>query len=316
MIDALLPHGYALVGQHRETYATVDAYFIIMRILEEVLMILITGATGTVGKELTQQLLEIGQPIRLLTRDVRKLAALEGRVEIAEGDLIQPETLKPALQGIERVFLVTSSTQQDANVLQAAKEAGVSHVVKLSTFEAVDPQMAEHVKWHHEREELIRASGLAWTFLRPTMFMSTALDWARTIREEGLFNFPGGEGRVPAIDPWDIAAVAAVALTKPGHEGQAYSLNGPQNLSFGEMAQVLAEVIDKPVRYVDIPDEAAAEQMRKAGLPEYVVSGLVGTFAVLRSGRLSYTTEDVERVTGRPPRTFEVWCREHKTAFL
>ncbi|MCL4560678.1 MAG: SDR family oxidoreductase [Chloroflexi bacterium] len=279
-------------------------------------MILITGASGTVGRELAQQLLETGRPIRVLTRDAQKLSTLKGRVDIAEGDLSQPETLYAALRGIDRLFLVTSSTQQDAYVLQAGKEAGVRHIVKLSTFEAVDPKMAEHVQWHREREELIRFSGLAWTFLRPTMFMSAALDWAKTIREEGVFYFPGGEGRVPAIDPWDIAAVAAVALTKPGHEGQAYALTGPQNLSFGEMAQVLTRVLEKPIRYENISDETAVEGMRKAGLPEYVVEGLVGTFAVLRSGRLSYTTNDVARITGRTPRTFEAWCRVHKTAFL
>ncbi len=278
-------------------------------------MILITGATGTVGSELTQQLLEAGQPVRVLTRDAQKMAALEGKVEVAEGDLSRPETLRSALEGVERFFLMTASTQQDINALQAAKEAGARHVVKLSTFEAVDPGMIEHVKWHREREELIRASGLAWTFLRPTMFMSTALDWAQTIRREGAFYYPGGEGKVPAVDPWDIAAVAAAALTGSGHEGQAYALTGPQALSFGEMAEVLAGVLGKPVRYVDIPDEVAGEGMRQAGLPEYVIEGLVRTFGSIRAGRLEGCTDEVERVTGRKPRSFETWCREHSEAF-
>ena len=278
-------------------------------------MILITGATGNVGRELTQQLLEAGQPLRLLTRDASKLSALDGRVEIAVGDLGKPETLESAFEGVERLFLVTASTQQDQNVLNAAKDAGVRHVVKLSTFEAVDPLMAEHVKWHREREELIRASGLAWTFLRPTMFMSTALDWAGTIRQEGVFYFPGGAGKVPAVDPWDVAAVAAAALTGSGHQGQAYALTGPEALSFGQMADVLARVLGKKVGYVDIPDEAVGEQMRKAGLPDYVIEGLVGTFAAVRSGRLDNCSEDVEKVTARPPRSFEAWCRAHLSAF-
>ncbi|MEJ2600219.1 MAG: SDR family oxidoreductase [Anaerolineales bacterium] len=278
-------------------------------------MILITGATGNVGRQLTQQLLDAGQPMRLLTRDRNKLSNLDGRVEIAVGDLDKPETIRAALEGIERLFLVTASTQQDVDVLRAAKDAGVRHVVKLSTFEAVDPMMAEHVKWHREREQLIRASGLAWTFLRPTMFMSTALDWAKTIRQEGVFYYPGGEGKVPAVDTWDVAAVAAVALTESGHQGQAYALTGPEALSFGEMAEVLAAVLGKPVRYVDIPDEAVGEQMRKAGLPDYVIEGLIGTFAAIRAGRLGVCTPDVEKVTGRPPRTFEAWCRDHLAAF-
>ena len=278
-------------------------------------MILITGATGTVGRELTQQLLEAGQAMRVLTRDAGKVSALEGRAEIAVGDLDSPETLRAALAGIERVFLVTANTQQDVNVLQAAKAARVRHIVKLSTLEAVDPVMIEHVKWHREREELIRASGLAWTFLRPTMFMSTALDWAKTIRQEGTIYFPGGEGKVPAIDPWDIAAVAAVALTEPGHEGQAYALTGPMALGFGEMAEVFTRVLGRQVRYVDMPEKEAGEGMRKAGLPDYVVAGLLGTFAAVRLGRLSACTEDVKKVTGRPPRTFETWCRDHLNVF-
>lgn len=278
-------------------------------------MILITGATGNVGQELTQQLLDAGQPMRLLTRNAGKLSALKGQAEIVVGDLGKPETFKDAFDGVERLFLVTANTRQDENVLRAAKEAGVRHVVKLSTFEAVDPMMAEHVKWHREREQLIRASGLAWTFLRPTMFMSTALDWARTIRKEGVFYFPGGEGRVPAVDPWDVAAVAAVALTGTGHQGKAYALTGPEALSFGQMADVLARVLGTPVGYVDIPDKAVGEQMRKAGLPDYVIDGLIGTFAAIRAGRLDSCTGDVEKVTGRPPRSFEDWCRAHLSTF-
>ena len=278
-------------------------------------MILVTGATGMVGGELTQQLLAAGQTVRVLTRAANKAPALAGRVEIAVGDLDSPETLRAVLDGVERVFLVTASTQQDVNVLEAAKAARTRHIVKLSTLEAVDPVMIEHVKWHREREDLIRASGLDWTFLRPTMFMSTALDWAKTVREEGTIYFPGGEGKVPAIDPWDIAAVAAVALTQPGHEDQAYALTGPRALSFGEMAEVLSTQLEKPIRYVDVPEKQAGEGLRMAGLPDYVVEGLLGTFTAVRAGRLSACTDDVAKVTGRQPRTFEVWCRDHLDAF-
>lgn len=278
-------------------------------------MILITGASGNVGKVLTQQLLEAGQTVRVLTRDAKKFSAFERQADIAVGDLNEPETLRPALEGVERIFLVTASTQHDANILRVAKDVGVQHVVKLSTFEAVDPMMVEHVKWHREREELIRASGLAWTFLRPTMFMSTALDWADSIRQEGVIYFPGGDGKVPPVDPWDVASVAASALTGFNHEEQAYALTGPEALSFGEMAEILSRVLGKTIRYVDIPEEAAGEEMRKAGLPDYVVGGLIGTFAAIRTGRLGYCTEDIEKVTGRKARNFEMWCHEHVAAF-
>lgn len=150
-------------------------------------MILVTGATGNVGRELTEQLLQSGQAMRILTRDPGKVPAWHGRLEVAVGDLGKPETLDAAFEDVGCLFLVTASTEQDENALRAAKKAGAQHLVKLSTFEAVDPLMSEHVKWHREREELIRSPGLAWTFLRPTMFMSTALDWAKTIRQDGTF---------------------------------------------------------------------------------------------------------------------------------
>jgi uncharacterized protein YbjT (DUF2867 family) len=138
---------------------------------------------------------------------------------------------------------------------------------------------------------------------------------AAAFDQEGVFYFPGGQGKVPAVDPWDVAAVAAVALTESGHQGQAYALTGPEALSFGQMADVLARVLGKPVDYIDIPDKAVGEQMRKAGLPDYVIEGLIGTFAAVRAGLLDYCTGDVEKVTDRPPRSFEAWCRAHCLRF-
>ena len=278
-------------------------------------MILVTGATGTVGKEVVQRLLTAGQPVRVFTRDASKVAYLANKVECAVGDLDKPETLDAALAGVERVFLVTGSTQQDVDVIAAARRNGVRHLVKLSTIEAGHEPMIGHGKFHREREELIRASGLAWTFLRPTMFMSTALEWAATIKQQGAVYFPGGEGKVGAIDPWDIAAVAAAALTGEGHTGQSYALTGPELLTMGEMTTTLSRVLGKPIQYIDVPDSAIGESMRKAGVPEYAVKGLVEAFAAVRQGRFAYLTDTVEQVTGRRPRTFETWCREHRAAF-
>lgn len=279
-------------------------------------MILVTGATGRVGGHLTRQLLEAGQPVRILTRSADKASRWKGEAEIVEGDLDDPRAVHSAMQGVDRFFLVTSSTSQDANVLAAAKESGASHVVKLSTLEAVDPSMAEHVKWHRQREQMIEDSGLAWTFLRPTMFMSTALDWVDTIRREGVFHFPAGDGKVPAVDPYDVAAAAAAALTERGHEGHAYALTGPEALSFTEMAEILSDVLGRPVSYISVPVEMTGAQMRRAGLPGYVVAGLMGTFKALQEGKVAACSEDIARVTGRPPRTFRTWCEANRSAFL
>ena len=200
-------------------------------------------------------------------------------------------------------------------MLAAARAAGVRYIVKLSTIEAGHEPMIGHGKFHREREELIRASGLAWTFLRPTMFMSTALEWADSIRREGCVSYPGGEGRVAAVDPWDIAAVAAEALTADGHAGQAYALSGPELLTIGEMVRTIGGQLGRPLRYEDMADEAAGEMMLKAGLPPHAVEGLVTAFTAMRAGRFAYLTGDIEKVTGRAPRRFATWCEVHLAAF-
>jgi uncharacterized protein YbjT (DUF2867 family) len=137
-------------------------------------MILITGATGHIGKELIPFLMETRQPLRVLVRDEKKVAQLDPRVERVIGDLNDPLSLVSAMQGVERVFLVTFETRQDINVIEAAKRAGVQHIVKLSTLEATEHKI-QVGRWHYERQELIRASGLDWTFLRPGMFMSNSI---------------------------------------------------------------------------------------------------------------------------------------------
>lgn len=278
-------------------------------------MILVTGGTGTVGRELVQQLLEADQPVRVFTRDARKVAHLDQRAERAVGDLTKPETLAAAMHGVERIFLVTFETRHDINVLEAAQRAGVKQVVKLSTLEARD-HVLQVGKWHYEREELIRASGLAWTFLRPGMFMTNTIQWwAAGIKQQGAVYFPGGKGRVAPVDPRDVAAVATAALTQPGHTGKAYELTGPELLSMGEMVQIIARVLGRPVRYVDIPPLFAKIWMLKSGMDNTLVAALMEVLAALRKNKGAQRTDMVEQVTGHPPRTFEAWCREHSAAF-
>lgn len=279
-------------------------------------MILITGATGNIGRELIPLLLEKGGPIRVLVRDGRKVAHLDGCVERVVGDLDRPETLIPAVIGVERIFLVTYETQQDLHMLEAAKRARVQHIVKLSTLEATEHKI-QVGKWHYEREEFIRASGLDWTFLRPGMFMSNSIEWwADSIKGQGSVFFPGGKkGKVAPVDPRDVAKVAAAALTQPGHHGQAYELTGSELFSIGEMVGVIARVLDKPIQYVDIPPIAAKLFMLKTGMDRRLVNALMEMLGSLRRNEGAIVTDTVPRITGQPPRTFEAWCREHSQAF-
>jgi uncharacterized protein YbjT (DUF2867 family) len=281
----------------------------------EVYMILVTGAAGHIGKELVPQLLQAGQPVRVLARNVHKVAHLDPCVERAVGDLDRPETLLAAMQGVKKVFLVTFETQQDVNVLEAAKQAGVRQVVKLSTLEA-----SKHViqvgKWHFEREELIRKSGLEWSFLRPGMFMSNAIDWwADSIKQQGAVFFPGGKGKVAPVDPRDVAAVAAAALTQPGHHGQAYELTGAELLSMGEMVQIIGRVLGRPLKYTNIPALAAKMWMLQSGMDKALVNALMEMLASLRRNEGAIMTDTVRRILGRSPRAFETWCAKHAGAF-
>jgi len=278
-------------------------------------MILIIGATGTIGTQLVAQLRKEEHSLRVFTRNPEKAAKFGKDVEIAVGNLDDEKSLVAAMRGVERFFLITSSTQQDKNALAAAKETGASHVVKISTQEAGWTPVQGHGHWHKEREELIRASGLSWTFLRPSMFMNFALVWVPSIRAENAIYCAGGDGKLGAVDPWDVAAVARVALTCPGHANKAYELTGPELLNFGDMAAVLSKVLGRPIRHVDIPEAAQRDTFTKMGLPKYTVDGLLETFSLVRAGRFAYLTQDVEKVTGNRPRTFETWTREHVAAF-
>ena len=278
-------------------------------------MILVTGANGHIGRELVPQLLEAGECVRVLVRDSNKVAHLDERVERAVGDLNQPESLAAAMQGVDRIFLVTFETQQDVNVIEKAKQAGVSRIVKLSSLEATDHEI-QIGKWHFEREELIRASGLDCTFLRPGMFMGNLAEWwGDSIKQQGAVYFPGGKGKVAAVDPRDVAAVAARVLTQSGHNGQSYELTGSELLSMGEMVQVIAKALGKPLSYKDIPPFAAKMFMLKNGMDKKLVNALMEMMAYLRKNKGAVVTDTVEQILGRPPRSFEAWCNEHVDLF-
>jgi len=278
-------------------------------------MILVTGATGRVGSEVTRQLVNEGQPVRVLVRDPRKVEGLRGRVEIAVGDLDRPETVDGAMQGVSAVFLVTLKASQDVTVLEAARKAGVGRIVKLSTGEAAEAKILIG-KWAREREILVERSGIAWTFLRPNMFMSNSLEWwGATIREQDAVFFPGGSGKAAPIDPADIAAVAVKALTMPGHEGCAYSLTGPQQLSIAEMVETIGQAVGRPLRYTNIPPLVAGIWLVRSGLSLTMAYAVMQIIDTLRRGERSPLTDTVERVTGRPPRSFADWCRAHADAF-
>jgi len=280
-------------------------------------MILTTGATGTVGREVVAQLLAAGQKVRALTRDPAR-ARFDGRVEVVKGDLDQPETIVRAVEGAERLFSLVTGPQgpvQEAALALAAKKAGVRQIVKLSVLGVDQGQGNAIARWHEAGERAVRESGIAWTFVRPGSFMSNALFWVGTIRSQGKVFAPYGEGKFSPVHPRDIAAVAVKALTTPGHEGKVYPLTGPQALGMAEQVRILADAVGRPIEYVPISDEAARQGMTKAGLTEPLVGALLQVAAYIRSGQAGNVLPTVEQVTFRKALTFADWAREHAQAF-
>jgi uncharacterized protein YbjT (DUF2867 family) len=280
-------------------------------------MILVTGATGTVGREVVAQLLTAGQRVRAMTRDPTKVN-LNGGVEVVQGDFNAPDTLASAVKGVERVFSLTFGPQtgiHEKNLARAAKASGVRHIVKLSALGGDDKTRNDIRKWHDEGEQAIRETGIAWTVLRPGAFMSNALHWRESIRAQGKVFSNYGDGKLPPVHPRDIAAVAVRALTSDGHEGKAYPLTGPEALSMSEQVKILADAIGQPLEYVPISDETARKGMEHAGMPSFLIDALVPFAGFIRSGKATQVFPTVEEVTGRPPLRFGDWAKENAAAF-
>ncbi len=280
-------------------------------------MILVIGATGTTGGEVARQLIAAGQRPRLLVRNPDKAREFQGKAEIVQGDLERKDTLVPAMKGVEKLYLVSAGVngpELEGNAIDAAKKASVKHVVKLSVIGADNPELI-FSKWHAKAEKRLMESGLQWTMLRPGNFMTNSLAWAPTIKTQGAFYQPTGEGRWAAIDPVDIGAVAVRALTSQGHEGKGYTLTGPESLNGAGYAAKLSAVLGKPVKFVDVPPEAAKDNMLKSGIPPAYVEALLQLFAAIKAGKADFVTDTVEKVTGRKAGTFEAWVRRNIAAF-
>jgi uncharacterized protein YbjT (DUF2867 family) len=279
---------------------------------------LITGATGNVGSLIVERLIGRGERPRIFVRDRQKAIARYGdRVDVFVGDLADASTLKPALTGADAMLLLTSGhglAMQDGAAAHAARAAGVSYLVKLSSYDAREQNVGTGV-WHAQGEAAIRASGIAFTFVQSSGFMSNALYWARSIKAEGVVRTATGDGKIPFIHPLDIAAVATQALVSKAYLGGALPISGPEALSYAEMASKIGAAIGKPIRFESIADEEARKQQVAWGAPAELVEARLSIFRAIREGRLATVTNTVERVLGRKPIAFDEWARENAAAF-
>jgi uncharacterized protein YbjT (DUF2867 family) len=281
-------------------------------------MLLVTGATGNIGRELARELAATGASFRVLVRDPARAAGLPAGAERVSGDLGDPATLALALAGADKLFLLTPGLGTDhvRNAVATARTAGVRHIVHLSSLNVLGDPMPAMGRWHHEREQIIRSSGIPATFLRPGGFMTNALDWLPTIREGGYALDPVGPGRYAPIDPADIAAVAALALTEDGHQGREYVLTGDEALTVTEQIQILSAAtgLDIKIREPATPEEAVRARFPD-GAPPALADAIIEGFTLMRADTTGLRTDTVHRLLGRKPGTFAAWCARNADMF-
>ena len=278
-------------------------------------MICVTGAGGTLSCEVIRQLEGQAIPFRAAYFSERAAEIARARgIEAVTIDYNHPETLRAAFHACDRLFLLgpnaLNQTELELNAVDAAKAAGVRHIVKQSVMGAAG-EAYSLAKIHRPVEKAIETSGLAWTFLRPNSFMQNAVTFmSPTIRAEGAFYSASGQARISHIDVRDLAAVAVAALTTDGHDRKIYTLSGPEALTYDDVADELSKVLGRAIRHVSLPAADLRAGMLAEGMPEAIADRMLDLERYFRENRASAITDDVTRVTGSAPRRFADYVRD------
>lgn len=278
-------------------------------------MICVTGASGTLSSEVIRQLEREKAPLREAHFSEKGAEAARAKgIEAVIIDYNRPETLRAAFQGCDRLFLLgpnaLNQAQLELNAVEAAKAAGVRHIVKQSVMGAAE-EAYSLAKIHRPVEKAIESSGLAWTFLRPNSFMQNTVTFmGHTIRTEGAFYSASGKAKISHVDVRDIAAVAVKALTAPDHEGKVYTLSGPEALTYDDMADELSKVLRRAIRHVSLPPAHLKGGMLAEEMPEAIADRMLDLERYFRENRAGGITDDVQQVTGRDPKRFAEYARE------
>jgi len=280
-------------------------------------MILITGASGNVGREVVKQALAVGLEIRATFQSPAVAAQAPAGLEGVIMDYAKPETIRAALHGVEKIFLVGPPVRElsalEANFVKEVRAAGGKHIVKLS---ALGGRESTFPSGHRDSEENIEASGLPYTFLRPNGFMQNLVNYnAGTIRSQNAFYGCQGNGAVSIVDIRDIAAVAVIVLAATGHEGKSYALTGGEALTNQQIAEKISPVAGRKINYVDLAPAEFKNGVLSTGAPEWSADALVDLQRLYREGKASLVSDDVERLTRRKPITFDQFARDYAFAF-
>jgi uncharacterized protein YbjT (DUF2867 family) len=279
---------------------------------EEAIMILVTGATGTIGKTTIAALKAAGQQFKVGARFPDKVDTQGAEAVLLNWDDL--DTYLPALQGIRKVFLLTpNSERQVGYVLQAvaaAKRAGVAHIVRLSVLGADDDPGIILGRQHFAAEREIRVRGIAWSMLRPTFFMQNFINYyGVNPRQDSDVFLPHGRGKAAWVDAADVGEVAAKVLSSTGYEGKVFNLTGPEVLSTEEVLAILGEEFGHKYNYVDVPEDAARKAMEDMKMPLWLVDAFMELHALIRQGYSAQTFNGVQEILGRPPRSLREWAR-------
>ncbi len=278
---------------------------------------LVTGATGRIGRAVVDQLTDAGVPVRALVRRSEAAVTLPPDVEIVNGDLTVPESLDAALRAVSTVFLVWTAPPQAAAAVVDRLAAHAQRVVYLSAphrtphpfFRQPNPMAALHA----EIERLIAATGLDSTIVRPGMFASNALFWwSAAIRGDGLVRWPYGAAETAPVDDRDVAAVVALTLRGGGHAGGDYVLTGPESLTQAEQIRIVGDALGRPLTFEEMPPDEFRHETPEASRP--AADMLLAAWNAA-TGRPAYVTSTVSDLLGRPARTFRQWVTDHATSF-
>jgi uncharacterized protein YbjT (DUF2867 family) len=285
--------------------------------------ILVTGATGTVGSEVVKQLSSTGQKVRASVHSTTRVTSNDKLkdVELIEMDYNKPENLITAFKGADKLYLLTPASPKAAelaaNLVKAAKKNGIKHIVKQSIMAADSELDVAHLHLHRQAEKMIEESGIPFTFLRLNDFMQNFVNfYSPTIKSNNALYLPAEDAKVSFVDVRDIAATAVKTLTDDGkHIDKAYTITGPEALSYSRAAEILSNVTGKKISYVNVSEEDTRVGLKAMGWDDWLVNTTLQLFDLYRKGYASRVSSEVEEILGRRPTSFTQFAKDYAQAF-
>jgi len=282
------------------------------------LKVLVIGATGNTGSFLVPMLLSKDIEVRVFVRDKKKAGSLmNSGAEIVQGDLDKPDTIVPAVKGVDKIYLLTwngpTQFRQVENVIKAVKESGENpHIIRHSMWGSENSRI---IKQGLQAEELIKSSGLTWSILKPTFYMQNLMMAAQTMSSDGKIYWDMNEGKLAMIDVRDIAESASAVITGEGHKSRSYILTGPEAISFNNIASIFSGLMGKEINYVNVPGESAKQAMVAMGIPEWIAGGYTELSEGFSKDFAGRPEKNVELLTGHPARSFEQFANDFESYF-